>query len=443
MTKIIKHLKFAIVFLSICIIFSSCVAAPQSINNSIEPELPSDEKTVNASSVEYGNIAAIRLQLETDLSKSYKNIKIKQARIGIGDVMPTYDVSIECNPDFDFKAMVDKIYSDKIEIKDEYFEAKAYGDPRSENYPAFPEPTYWEEEDAVLNINMMYYDWEGFEPSQDDLFYATYSKESLGVIWGSQTGYFSQGDKYYYQNFNIHERYRFDIDPPDKSISYKMSDGEEWNIYDAAEFVEDFWKNCLTDIDPEKYEYKVRTLYVMDYEDGSFGYLFDISRIDCDGNYYDCESNSVLDMDSVQNGQPFIVSNSHMTYCAEKNVVTRYIKDFSFRREKATDDGDNLLTLGAASKILSDSLASKINLELTAELNYIPVCKSYPYYSIWEEPLYHQEVCYATCDFEIKPYWCFRTDQCTFMGRNQLNLYLVDAVSGELITMTNGTIRRK
>ena len=429
------------VFICLFTLLSGCVAAPDTSDNGDEQILT--DNSDDTASITRGDLPTIRAQLEADLNKSYKNIKVSKAKVGSGDTMPTYDVSTSCNPDFDFKAMVGDIYSDKFELSDECFETRNYGTPISDRYPAFSEPTYWEPEGCVLNLNMHYYDWQGFKPSPDDVTLSTISKVSYGEIWGSQTGYYSQGDKYFYENYKIHERYRFDIDDPDKNISYIMSDGNEWNIYDAVDYVEAFWSQCLSQIDPEKYEYKVKALYVIALDDESFGYLFDIERVDANGNYYDTERASILDMDSVKSGNPFIVSNSLMTYCAEKEVITRYVKDFSFSRKESTDSGEDLLTLGAASKILSDALASKINLDLTAELNYVIRCKSYPYYNIWEHPMYHQEVCYATCDFEIKPYWCFRTEQCTLMNIDELDLYMVDAVSGELIIMTNGQLRKE
>ena len=42
-----------------------------------------------------------------------------------------------------------------------------------------------------------------------------------------------------------------------------------------------------------------------------------------------------------------------------------------------TNDGKELISLRKASDILSEAIAPNINLELTAELNYVTICKGY------------------------------------------------------------------
>ena len=50
---------------------------------------------------------------------------------------------------------------------------------------------------------------------------------------------------------------------------------------------------------------------------------------------------------------------------------------YTFKHEQMTNDGKELISLRKASDILSEAIAPNINLELTAELNYVTICKGY------------------------------------------------------------------
>ena len=68
------------------------------------------------------------------------------------------------------------------------------------------------------------------------------------------------------------------------------------------------------------------------------------------------------------------------TWCADKETITYFHKDYTFKHEQMTNDGKELISLRKASDILSEAIAPNINLELTAELNYVTICKGYPYF---------------------------------------------------------------
>lgn len=438
-----KRVRSIIALFIALLILTSCAEMPDSLKEGeTTPAQTVGDKSVEIHQVERGNVETIRTQLDIDLQKKYKNITIERARVGEGRTMPTYDIQIGKDPDYSLKTVVDYLYSDIFDTSNgRYYTYLKYGDPIDNKYPATTEPTLYDD-GKVYSPNALFIDIDKFVPSSNDITLSSYVY-STGAAWGSQTGYNAVGAPYYFETYDIAERYDLDYTRPSSDTSYKMYNGDEWNISDAIEYVENFWNTYLAPSDPESYEYNVKTLYVMSLDDDRFGYLFHMQRKDKNGNYYDVDSGYYSDDNAIQSGQPFMIENNLMCWCLEKEVFTRYIKNFSFSMETETDSGDSLLSLSAAADILAEKLAGNINLKLTAELNYVVVCKGYPYYQIWEYPFYYENICFDTCDFEIKPYWCFRTEQCTMLNGVLANIYFVDAVTGSLTTMTNGRIQKR
>lgn len=426
-------------------LFCSCAEVPESLKTSENTEINtigSDPRytdyTQNAENktetAERGNLDVIRSQLENDLSKKYPNIKIENARVGDGNNMPTYDVKIEGNPDFNFKNIVEYLYADKFDVNNDDFYRKRYkGDPVETEYPATFEPLNYAG-DGIRPPNSYEFDIEDFTPDKNNSSQSIYSY-STGDVWGSEVGGF-YNDIYYYEMYNISERYDLKYNNLEDSLSYPMMDGNEWNVKEAITFVENFWNNYLSQSDPVKYEYNVKTLFVIAIGNNKYGYLFEVERKDNNGNYYDVDCGFIQDDIAIESNNPFKIDNSQLTWITEKEVILRFSKDYSIKPEKQTNDGTNLLTLEGAADILSESLASNINLNIySAELNYVTICKGYPYFQIWEYPFYYEYICLENCEFEIKPFWCFRTNKSTLMNLNNCEIYFIDVVTGELSVM--------
>ena len=139
-----------------------------------------------------------------------------------------------------------------------------------------------------------------------------------------------------------------------------------------------------------------------------------------------------------------MIDNYAACWCSEKELLTNFTKDYSYDLGDATDSGDSLLTLGAASDLLSEKLAQNANLSFTAELNYVLVCKNYPYYELWEYPEYYEDMAVTTCDLVLKPYWCFRKNlPLNSSDASTAETYFVDALTGEIIAMAYGRVERR
>lgn len=400
------------------------------------------------SGIERGNLAVIREQLSDDLQTTYNNISVTKARVSDADAMPVYDISIEINPSYDSAPLLDYLYAGKYDITDESnYSRIRVGDPISKDYPAYTEPTYDESAGGYLHVNAFPVDIDTFSPAADDptLVTAVYS---CGEIVGTQTGEGIGENAQKWKDYKygkIIKRFDLYYESPKFDEAYMMTDGQEWNAADAIAFVEDFWNTYVAESEPEKYTYSVKTLWVVSIGDDGFAYLFAIQKQDANGNYYDCDLSQYYfqENDIIEANEPFLYTNELMTICAEKETINRFTKNFSFKPDTATDDGNNLLTLGKATEILSNSLARNLSLNLSAELNYVVFCKGYPYFQQWENPYFFDFLCLAECEFEIRPVWCFRQDnQCFILNPTGTNRFFVDAVTGEVSTIVNNDYRK-
>lgn len=444
-----KTISIIIVYVLACTLLCSCAEVPESLSNSgntginiINSDFQYTDNTSNIENIENkteiserGNLSVIRSQLKSDLSKTYPNIKIENARVSDGSIMPTFDIKIGGNSNFNFKNIIEYLYSDRFDINNDSFYTKIYkGESMDPDYPATLEPTYTE--NGIRNPNASDYDIDEFAPDKNsDYTLSTYSY-STGAVWGSETGGGLYNDYYWFDAYTIYERYDLKYNYPVEDLSYKMTDGNEWSATEAIAFVENFWNTYLSPSDPEKFEYSVKTLFVILLSEDTYGYLFELERKDENGNYFDVDCGYKQDNEAIESGDPFKIGNTQMTWSIEKETITRFTKNFSFNYEKQTNDGNDFLTLGKAADILSESLAPNINLDIySAELNYVVVCKKYPFFEIWEYPWYYESICLDRCDFEIKPFWCFRTDKSTLMNAGNCEIYFIDAVTGELSVM--------
>lgn len=452
-----NYLKTAFTLVFICICLCSCVNTPsslkneqdkfvtgnltQSANQGNDSGLGTDNtSTVSITQIERGDLASIRNQLSLDLQKPYKNITITNVRVSDAEIMPIYDIIIGMNPNFTLDGILKRLYGDKYDLENEsYYRHHRIGDPINKSIPVRTEPEYTEDGKDIWLRNVYDMNIDTFAPDYNKDATLSVIMYSTGNIFGSECGggIGNGNDWYDYLNHEIYKQYYLKSERPTPDEAYTMVDGKEWNALQAIKFVEDFWEEYITTSDIYNFTYSVKALYVVVIDDSHFAYLFEMQRQDENGNYFDVDkAEFYLSDQSVLEGDPFIYTNRLVTYCAEKESITRFGKDFSFDISNQIDGGDDLLTLGAATDLLSEALAPNIKLTLTAELNYMVVCKGYHCASNWIKKYFYSDLCLRECDFEIRPYWCFKpTDQCFLINELEAERYYVDAVSGEVSTV--------
>lgn len=438
-----KRKKVIYTMITMLFLLSGCAEVPDNIKQEISIRDNSQVDPVGeAEYLEWGNVEEIRGQLERDLQKTYSNLDIENARVGNGTLMPVYDVKITGAGYDGFKPLIRFLFKDQYDYEDKelYYEYEKYA-ANDKNYPATKEPMDYDNDGKINTPNSWAYGVYGFRPDKNDQTKSIYAY-STGNCWGSPLGS-SNSKKYFFEAYSAWKTYDLQYEVIAEDLSYKMNDGQDWNVLEAVEYIEAFWNDRLSEFDPQKYEYKVKKLCVVNFWDETYGYFFSMQTIDENGNYLDTDNIYVRDTEAIQSNQPFLMENGGVIWCCGKEEITRFIKEFSMEYLKQTDNGDRLLSLGAASDILSGSLASEnvVRIE-SAELNYVLTCKGYPYFQIWEYPAYYAATCRDTCEFEIRPYWCFRPEQCTWLG-DDLEVYFVDALTGDVLIMQNYRLIKK
>ena len=432
------------------VLLTACTQVPQNIkerNKQLE-STPQAETVVSASSTDSGTQEAqtddmgdldyIRSRLQTDASKKYGTITVKHASVGEAKTMPTYKVEVGGNPQYNFKNTLSFLYKNKYDINEQkHYQYLPYDKINTE-------PTKNDNPEKEYDYNApesFFYDVTGFSPDKDDFTHSTYYYTD-GAVWGSQTGKLAAGEDYeaLFINKNSVKYYYPQYDDV-SNVSYKMQDSQEWRLTDAIKYMEDFWNTQLTQNDPAKYTYSVWRVDVIPLTTKNYGYFFIMCPKDENNGVYDIDSYEDWDVEEekVYRKERFFVCPYHYAFCINKDTMTRFSKNFSFKPIQVVDQNDKMLTLGKAMSILENTLSEYINADFeTAELKYIITCDKYPFKEYDGTVHYYLNYCTKTCDLYARPYWCFRRgDPHRGSWGNTINYY-VDAVTGDVHVVGHG-----
>ena len=430
--------------ITIIALLCACQQVPQNVkdrNEELESKIEAEsvntvvEKNKSDSSnsneeIPRGSLDYIREHLNEDASKKYGTITVKYASAGKAKSMPTYEISHGGNDKFDLNSLITFFYNDKYNLNDKDLFVSIPQDKTK------TEPTKAKEGWGVdyRAPESTFFDVYAFSPNKDDTTQSLVSY-SNGSCWGSPKGAASVGNDYYAITNCRSQNHYYPEYEDISNISYKMINGEKWDLKEAVELVEMFWNKQLASADKEKYNYKVWRVDIIPLSNNNYGYLFMLKFYDESGNSYDCDTYNYwnLEKQKTYEKKRFFDTNNQFAFCLEKGSITRFGKGASFNKVKKIDDNSSFITLAGAMKILEEKMAKYINLNFdTAELCYIKTCDKYPYKDYDGIVEYSETFCQATCTMHIRPYWCFRKDNnylnCWNTGEN----YYVDAVTGEI-----------
>lgn len=366
-----------------------------------------------------GDLSYVRGRLEEDLKAEYPNVSIVGARVPDSEDMPVVNIEFGIAPDYDLKQLAERLFGGRYDINDETLYREKYpDDPIDSSIPA--------EGNNRIGIYFKIY-----EPDPADVTMSAYMN-STGNLNGSQRGYTADKRTYSETEFDSYETYCLDYNMPSADLSYKMSDGEEWNALEAIDYIEDFWNVYVAQSDPEECTYRVKRLTVIDFEDGTYGYLFDMEKKDKSGNYIEMDPYSSENLMAAKAGQPFMCGCSLVTWCPAKETITRFSKYLSFSESEPESSGSSIITLAKAGQILSQTLPKELGHEYTAELNYVIFCKGYPNNSSDGRFVFSSTTLMTECEFELRPYWCIRRSEYNSLDERYLETVYIDALTGEL-----------
>lgn len=392
---------------------------------------------------ERGTLEEIRNQLEYDLESNSTRINVDSTRIGTGTTMPTYNVKIAGNDlktetQDAFKNLVKLLFDGRYDINNEnLYEFFDRNDVYNFNDP--PHSKFWLNDNGeltwpnVYNMDMMAY-YPAKDTNPDDLFVA----HSTGRVFSNPEGL--------ERNLSGEPSYTLQVGVDDLNVAYPIEDGTMWKVSDAVKFAEEFYNNeNLMAFEPVKGTYEVQYILIIPTGKETYGYFFELNRKDHNGNYLDTHDyfeESIHSIDLIANNEPFFMGTQAYLWCVDINKVYIFDKGYSFEYLDITNSGDELLTLNGALSVLDNKLAKEKALSIRcAELSYAITCKGYPYHNNehidksidgWKKMYYDNQLCRATCDFELRPIWAFKTKDYFSINPSSGEIYYVDAITGEV-----------
>lgn len=438
-----------------CVIFMlllcGCANVPENVQNNADildgkkPIVTEPDKEINDTIKQRGTLDDIRTQLKYDLDNNHTRISIDNARVGTGAVMPTTNIKIIGKDLADgggkaYKSMIDIFFKGMYDTKDEsnyYFHDKE--DAVISEYP-YSETYFYDDEGVLQWPNAYFMDLLGFHPNKgtDDFLIYSYAHGT-----GHAFGYSTNKDEFYYLTAgDVEKVLQKGLD--DLSVSYQMYDGTKWAVSDAVKYAEDFYNNNLHPLDVAPCTYEVHYVYVIKMQNGNYGYCFELSRKDENGNYLENTVRNAYekDWDDVVENRPFFMPTNSMLWTFEVDKTSSFEKGYSFEYLDTTDSGNDFLTLNEAIKKLDEKLAPEKALSVPCEeLSYTVFCKGYPYYDApyvdksltnWHQMFFNEDMCIRDCDFELKPMWVFKTKDRTIFNNSVGEIYFVDAITGEV-----------
>lgn len=395
---------------------------------------------------ERGTLEEIRNQLEYDLESNSTRINVDSTRIGTGTIMPTYNVKIAGNDlktetQDAFKNLVKLLFDDRYDINDEklyeFFDRNDIYRPDDPNN--IPHSEFWLNDNGeLMRSNVFNMDIKTYCGAKETNPYDSLVAHSTGCVYGSPEGL--------ERNLSAEPSYVLQVGVDDLNVAYPMEDGTMWKVSDAVKFAEEFYNNeDLMAFEPVKGTYEVQYILIIPTGKETYGYFFELNRKDHNGNYldtYDYFEESIHSIDLIANNEPFFMGTMANLWCIEVDKVYNFSKGYSFEYLDITNSGDELLTLNGALSVLDNKLAKEKALSIRcAELSYGLKCKGYPYHNNehidksidgWEKIYYDNQLCRATCDFELRPIWVFKTKDYFSINPSSGEVYYVDAITEEV-----------
>lgn len=409
----------------------------------------SDESHSDQTILKKGKLPQIIAQTEYELNTEGSRFVIDSVRLPNAKDMPVCDVKVGGASFDSFYEICHLMFPNENTNKDSPNYSLNYGDaPIDKTAPAYEHP--FEGDDGLLRSpNVSFMDYITFSPHANDIEYGAVQWDT-GFIKGSQIG----GNEYsHYYNFIPHDaterrnkpirRYSRE-EAVKQNDSYIMVSGEEWPLTSAVEYIENQYNSMLSKTDILTFHYQVKEIDVINISDNQYGYYFLVEFTDEEGRYYDTclKYTQKWIKKQIEENKPFPMENGGCAYCYEKNRIAYIEKGFTYSEIAPTTKNAEIISLGEATKTLDQLLAPSQVIHIPCvELNYVLICKGYPFLSKWGltpqedsayASYYYSNLARRDCEFEIRPMWCFRSAEFTDLDYNLGNAYFVDAITGKV-----------
>ncbi len=434
------------------LLFSACAEAPkevkeekETLDNFSQPEIPNSDsqsaennESAENNGLEYASLDDIRKDADELMKNNDSNVKFSTVRVGSGKTMPTYKID-PYNQNYDqLDDIIDHFYHTDFSLDS----------PRCEHYTKgmdlieSPDQPYTNTTDCIL-----FYP-EDMDSSKSLVYHET------GYSFYSST---EADDPYrYIEDLPTEKRYKIFLGDQLDDSTYKMSDGSEWSVKDAAEYAQDFCDTYFKPLEKELFDYRLTDFRVKKLGD-DFGYSLYFQRVDKDGNLFDDHRAYPIEQPGfdprllewiwgyLENSNPYLYdSEINITFKGKESMSAYYKGLAPYHGDEPIDSGEKLLTLSSAIDVISSQMAGGTTYTFeTAELEYYYVALDCPHFT---DPVGDNKRSWGdldmlnSADIQLRPYWAF-TKSKTFTDvqdssvdtiNTPNSLYLVDALTGKL-----------
>ena len=440
----------------------------QAVHSEPDSEATSEVSTPEKSLLKKGKLPELSAQAEQELAANRTRIVIESVRIPDADSMPVCDVKMAGAPIDNFYEICAELFPDDDTGRESPYYTLKRGDEASDkDLPAY-DHSWLDGEGHLKNPNVFFLDTANFFPRSDLPNYGLMYRSS-GNLFGTQTG----ATEYY----DYMQYIPLSSDPPEVQAqksdpivcsraeavagndSYPMVGGGEWALKDAVGYVEKLYNSVLRKADGAPLlTYSVKEIQVLTVvPEKQYAYFFFVECADAEGRYLDCtmkNPNKKWIKKLIEGNQPFPMDYCSAVFCYQKDQFAWMQKNESFSEIKPSAEDPELLSVTEAARVIDELLAPSQLIRIPcAELNYVLVCKGYPYAQLWQQEYgyesdpdspyadFNEMLCDKSCEFALRPVWCFRTESYSEFNRNVGYRYLVDAVTGKLwITRITNTM---
>ncbi len=438
--KIIVNRKTILgVLLGAVMLLTACSTVPEEVsrdNEILNSVKPIDKDELNEDNYERLSMGDIRNSIEKTLAENKTNVLPGKVNVSMGSSMPVYKAD-PFNKNFEEQgALVEYLYGEKLTFDEPYCHYYNRGDPMGEGDP----------------INKYQWDIYAFMGKEQNYERSLRSSETGRMFYSS----LDSGDPNNYLEYKPSEKV-YSIETGDEldDRSYKMMDGQEWAVKDAAKFTLDFFKEYIAPLERNEFTYELTDFRVKNLGSG-YGYALSLQRVDKSGNRFDNHDhymNNELMFDPATHaettdnwlamGYPYLFPEEVRVSFLEKEIISTFAKEDAPYKGEMLEDGEKLISLKQALEIVSANMADKSVLEFEiTELEYFYVSMDNPTFTNRDPTVltdYGRDQMFNTANVQIRPYWSFAKKNAFINGDNEKqhnnNFFLVDAITGQFILL--------
>lgn len=397
------------------LLLTSCKEAPEELKK--ENEVLNNTSAVDKDDIEleYTSMEEIRATAVEENKNNTTNIQAGYVRVSEGDSMPSYTIKKHNENYTDIADLVEYCYGENIDEHPECIVNYSH----TGDFPA-----------TECKGSYCYL------PDKDDVMSCVMCSDCGGV-----SAVYYRNEYCYPDDYPTVKEYKLFMGDDPGDDSYVMTDGKELKVSDAISSVETLFNDHISPVAGGEFTYKVKELFVHQYDDGSYGYAYDMEYSDKSGNIIATCLKNYLDFKEFDEGiNPYVYENDCHGYVIDSDMSVYAYQELTPLKDTETDSGEKLLTYKSAIDQISSSLAiSKVYNVDIASLEYAVIYNAEP--GLMEKDQFGEPTGLGTLSIahdskrspEVRPFWVFRNfEYNTTSSAHSGGCIMVDALNGNV-----------